>query len=833
MQSQNSSSEPHRGPASRRGKQLAPIQTNLQPKQTPTRLQRPRPVETIVYERPTVPLTSDSPQLKRRTSRGGLLALFSRAKSTKATKANGNLEIRKEEEELYGNYPANNLTGASKNGISSITQDELVKMMSPKLKMDAQSSSANATPKSKSLKKDRQLSPPKTWDPPPLFQVYPQSVKYATLAAPILSAEAILRMDRSKQVSNTKQVGVCNESGIERKESSNETNQQKLGDTSHLKAPPTDVISNLEWTTKVFVLATSGFLLQYAGEGSFDRLPEKVMQLGKDSAAFASDAIHGKYYVLQVSQAPNEDGSVTKTPSKSVLSRIGLRHDLRRSASCFLLVLDSPEEMSIWMAIVRKEIEALGGKPHRPDMGVRKTTDEVVRTLREKPSRRYLIQRDPHETSRFEQDVRSSSSDLNLDDSARGFGYGSNVAADTSSLTSTRRQSLATRISTDAPSTTHSVISADQAQLDRLRSSPRFSHASIGTKTVSTSCGPSPIPSPSRSRFPIDDAYTDRPRRKSIQTLPSPVTAHRQSFEQGVVPKSPQRQSTNNLNVRSSSPAAPNFSKRISYSNSPPGDVAVPVIPTLPTSINAHSRKSFSPARSRQISGSSDRPESIIGELPSALNKRPRVSNGVDSSSSIVTVKDLHNHNMQMPFDVTPAGRLVPRRYSSHEQSNARPPNSFFRHTPSPHPPPQGALPSIPRANTISLKSQAETQIINSGDSQAKLPALRRPTSMQIRSDPLPLSSKRSFSGATTGSGARHELSGSSAPLNSSGQYSNPSQYPRNGHHQTTVASKNVSDIAPLYSSPHITLPHIPSVSSRWPDYSMAGKNYVQGVSVS
>ena len=849
MQLPDSSSEPHRGPALRRGKQLAPIQTNLFTKQNHTRLQRPRPVETIVYERPTdqVSLTSESPQLKRRASRGGLLALFSRTKPAKATKVNGYLEVRKEEEEeLCRQNTENNFIGAAKNEVSTITQDELVKMMSPKLKQDSQSHSVDAAPRSKSLKKNRQPNYLKTWDPPPLFQAYPQSVKHASLAAPVLSAEAVLRMDRSKQVSIAKQVTEGNERGSKAKDYLTETDMQKADGADKSKPLALDHISNLEWTTKIFVLATSGFLLQYAGEGSFDRLPEKIMQLGKDSAAFASDAIQGKYYVLQISQAPNEDGSVTKGPSKSVLSRIGLRNDLKRSTSSFLLVLDSPEEMSTWMGAVRREIESLGGKSYRPDIGVRKTTDEVVRTIREKPSRRYLIQKDPHQLSRSEQEMVSPLQ-LNFDDSSQGFDYGLNLANDTPSLHSTRRQSVAGRVSTDAPSTTHSMVSIDQAQLDRLRSSSRFSYTSIGTKTVSTSCGPSPLPSPSILRFAADDNYVEDPnmcyaatadisRRKSIQTLPSPVTARQQSFDHGIAPKSPRRQSTNSPNIQTSSPTAPNFSKRFSYSNGLPANGTVPVVPALPASTN-HDTKSSPPARSRQISGSSERPESVIGELPSALSKNLKLSkshagNGVGSSASVTALKELHTQDVPIPFDVTPAGRLVPRRYSSHEHFHRRPSNGFLRHAPSLHPPPQGALPSIPRANTISLKPQAEMQNVKNSNSHLKATtSLCRPSSMQVHSDPLPLITKRSFSGATSSPHPVHGSSISSTPFKPSSQ--SVSQHPGNEKQQIMFDSKSISQVTPPCSTSPVMLQNLPPISSRWPEYSMGGRNYAQGVSVS
>lgn len=56
--------------------------------------------------------------------------------------------------------------------------------------------------------------------------------------------------------------------------------------------------TKVEWTRKIFILVTSGYLLQYASAGSFDRVPEKMMKLGKDSVAFASDAIPGKHVCI-------------------------------------------------------------------------------------------------------------------------------------------------------------------------------------------------------------------------------------------------------------------------------------------------------------------------------------------------------------------------------------------------------------------------------------------------------------------------------------------------------------------------------------------------------
>ena len=85
-------------------------------------------------------------------------------------------------------------------------------------------------------------------------------------------------------------------------------------------------------------IVLSRYLLQYSGDGSFDRLPEKMMQLGKDSVAFASDVLPGKHWVLQISQAMDADGAPT-ADSRSLFSRLSFRGaDYRRTTTSILLV---------------------------------------------------------------------------------------------------------------------------------------------------------------------------------------------------------------------------------------------------------------------------------------------------------------------------------------------------------------------------------------------------------------------------------------------------------------------------------------------------------------
>src|ERR1700753_2651433 len=142
------------------------------------------------------------------------------------------------------------------------------------------------------------------WDPPPLFQAYPQAVKHGRLQGISASTEALLRSQRNKY--NGGMDGFTNEQG------SSSTDRQRL---SVLPDTP-------DLMEKVFILVTAGRLVQYSGTGSSDRMPEKLLQLGPKSAAFACDLIPGKHWVLQVVQSVNDLNMPSVKPSRSILSRL-------------------------------------------------------------------------------------------------------------------------------------------------------------------------------------------------------------------------------------------------------------------------------------------------------------------------------------------------------------------------------------------------------------------------------------------------------------------------------------------------------------------------------
>ncbi|CAG8960863.1 hypothetical protein HYFRA_00002400 [Hymenoscyphus fraxineus] len=358
------------------------------------------------------------------------------------------------------------------------------------------------------------------WDPPPLFQAYPQAVKHATLSASTLSADAILRLNgHSRKPSLREDIGQLFEEGGNLDQSSTAIKKEKA--KSKHRRQISGSMSKAEWTQKIFVLVTSGYLLQYAGDGSSDRLPEKMMQLGKDSVAFASDAIPGKHWVLQISQALDSDGAPA-ADSRSLLSRLAFRGaDHRRAATSLLLVMDSAEDMDSWLAVVRREIESLGGKKHVSETGKSKPDDKVMQ-FKAQPSHRYLVQR-----SSDGSDPTSPTSPTR-NDGPREDIY-EEIHSDLMKPQNSRFQgSIA------------DAVTAREGQFEFSKErTNRFSVVSSGQRTLFTSHSSSPSTSPTRescstlddfspSVTPIEDARP-RPkssaaneRRRSMQTMAVP-----------------------------------------------------------------------------------------------------------------------------------------------------------------------------------------------------------------------------------------------------------------------------------------------------------------------
>ncbi|CAO2653505.1 Nn.00g029160.m01.CDS01 [Neocucurbitaria sp. VM-36] len=390
-----------------------------------------------------------------------------------------------------------------------------------------------------------------SWDPPPLFQAFPQSLKHATLQACVFPPEILMRTQSQRQhaeylrdrMDSARDLSTIAESNAETKKL--EKTHRRLISNAVLNTPTPELVN------KIYMLVTAGFVLQYAGDGAFDRLPEKVLKLGKESAAFACDLIPGKHWVLQISSHAHDDGTIDAGPRNTLLSRLRSQNaTTKKSATSFLLVLESAEEMDAWLTTVRKEIDNLGGmKAKDESIRASSSTDESSgKKSTETTSHRYLVHRDPNVVSKvapvdsplhsqYSASPRIVTSDWETDRSVRTASI-----ADSTSGQSSRRDN---RQSVEMSSVASTPISQHQIQLDQLRGRSRFSFmsnttATSGPGTRNTSRDSSPAPqSPLKESFtPIGEAEAPRSamslksfhmnpnngstasRRRSMQPLP-------------------------------------------------------------------------------------------------------------------------------------------------------------------------------------------------------------------------------------------------------------------------------------------------------------------------
>lgn len=382
----------------RRGHPLAPLQTNFsrptaaqlqaQQQQQP-RLQRPRPSEYPSTNGSEGPVPLQSP-VKRQSSKTSLRSLFGRDKAARAAAA-----PESKLAEIEESHPSSQDASQIAAQIATTSEPLSPALTSPRNMPGTPTLASPTTPRPRTtLKPSRAKSNDSKspqdqygWKPPPLFQAYPQSYKHGCLCAPAMSADSILRLHEA--------AGKV-EDGRALKQDDTKKKEQK--ERKHLRTL-SGTINKVEWTSKIYVLATTGYILQYAGEGKHDRLPEKMLQLGPQSVAFASDAIPGKHWVVQVSHNPEVDSATaTVEPPKSRLGLFGFgRSNTRRLARSFLLVFDNPDSMIAWLMAIREEIENRGG----PKLTMEKHSeeDDPVPQLRSKSSVRQMVKKDPHRIS--------------------------------------------------------------------------------------------------------------------------------------------------------------------------------------------------------------------------------------------------------------------------------------------------------------------------------------------------------------------------------------------------------------------------------------------------
>lgn len=545
----------------RRGHRLAPLNTNInqpkaaQPKVQSSRLQRPRPTDypsTNGSEGP-VPLTP----VKRQSSKSSLRSLFSRDKTTRAAAVPDSKLSEIEETQPPATAPTPVTTTQTITVPSTPVSSGL---LSPGTAASTPGLATPTTPRARATLKTSRTppreskpppKPPKPakdqcgWKPPPLFQAYPQSTKSECLMAPALSADSILRLHASMRKSgeNGRTGGSTKDETADLARKKKEQKERK-----HLRTL-SGTINKVEWTRKIYVLATTGFILQYAGEGKNDRLPEKMLQLGPESVAFASDAIPGKHWVLQISRDPTADPALPEPKSK--FSRFGFhRSSARRLVQSFLLVFENPDSMISWLTAVREEIEARGG----PKFTAEKHSDEGPEPrLRSKSSVRQMVKKDPHRVSSlFLQPQNAGNSN---EDDRQSVGGLTLQSRQSSYVSLSRRSMLDSRAGststgwTDGVPTTPTDVRASSFTSAYVPNSPPVPNGSLGNTDPGT-----PGADSSHTRSPPTSSHGKRQSVLPPSRPQVPLATRIEASQAGSRPISPDHL------TRSASPPAPNFS---------------------------------------------------------------------------------------------------------------------------------------------------------------------------------------------------------------------------------------------------------------------------------
>ncbi|EMT60675.1 hypothetical protein NOF04DRAFT_1030177 [Fusarium oxysporum II5] len=481
----------------------------LQSHHAPARRTRPPDIDTMAAEENRVPLKAE--KASRRESRLGLRSLFSRSKTHLASpETPSSFGSRTSLPETNPYFPAQPDPVFDDMPSSPRSPRPLATMFESQQSPPAQPRPVGLVRTQGSGKPAR--GPLSTWHPPPLFKAFPQAVKHMTLPATSLAPEAILRM-------HERRASTLRDENAEAPDAEGAPTEKAKVKKKH-RRNTSGHFPKFEWTNKIYVLVTSGYLLQYAAEGPFDRLPERILHLSKDSAAFASDVIPGRHWVIQVSAAAESDGT-TASDSRSLFSRWNFRATERRHVSNFLMVFETAEDMEGWISTLRREIEALGGKKTLTETGKPKAEDEVA-PLREKPSQRTLVVRDPNRLSRI---ASSSSQSPQSPDSflpPQNLQWQSQTQINRSA-TNVAEPEPAVDQPLDDNSTTNSFVSHDGRQLESLReNSNRLSFISSGQRTVVTSAGSSPASSPTVDTFPAPVEHKSSLEEAKLSPEPKP-----------------------------------------------------------------------------------------------------------------------------------------------------------------------------------------------------------------------------------------------------------------------------------------------------------------------
>jgi hypothetical protein len=581
---------------------LTPLKTDLSPR-APSMDCTPSPYQD---ER----LSTEPPTLRPKRSRRGLRNMFSRTRLNKDIsdmRSPTILEVPSDtlDENLmdFNPPPSATLSTFSSDVRSPPSLSHKASRLSLMPKALRSSVSLASISMTGTSKFSRRTTP--AWSPPPLYLVFPLAVKYADLPASALLADTTNQSIRKR---STNLVGVASKIVAEVDEAIGKTTESVR---RKRRRQPSDALPAGDATRNIFVLTSTRQLLQYAGDGESDRLPEKVLELGQESVVFVSDAIPGRHYVLQVSQAMDADGTVT-ADSKSLFSKLTSNH--RRHTTSLLLVFDGVEEMESWLAAIRREIEFLGGRKRASETDT--PAVEVDSPEEEPRDPEPLVNASPRRFSRRSLQNRHSVDSAWNHVPEMELSRGWNEGAD-----SVHRPNSFVRPSTD----TWSSVASHETPLTNItrESSHRHSYMSSGQQTLMTSGTSSPANSPTRESCGDGEEHAIAPenarpnafaiseRRRSMQTM------QHLTLDLTAASKSSRPQSTivTSRNATASPTPAPNFSLPQSSKRFSTGKAAPP--PQSAPSAPAVAKSSASLRRTRPLGLALARPLSPVQDEPS------------------------------------------------------------------------------------------------------------------------------------------------------------------------------------------------------------------------
>ncbi|KAI6877435.1 hypothetical protein KC334_g17628, partial [Hortaea werneckii] len=319
-------------------------------------------------------------------------------------------------------------------------------------------------------------------------------------------------------------------------------------------------------------------------------------------------------------------------PTSSLLSRLRFRSAADKlPASHFLLVMPSAKEMEKWMAALREEIEGVGGKEARVDTAVRQWTEEV--TGRDGFNE---LKKTPSKSHRYRVNHEEKSETATLD----GIERQADQLAE-GAQSSLRRNAP----EHDAQSTSSSIaLSEQQKRLSSIGESRRMSHA-----TVATTIAPS-----SRANSMTGSAHSEYSNKDSPEAKENVPTKSPYRMLASYAPEMESLASSRLARDRPL-PALPSSPRKLGVATSEPN------LRNAASTKKRHDSKMPSPPPSLEEAA---RPESVVGELPSPSNWNTERSPSRQASTFHAASSDAQQPALRMVEPSQPRRSSGPKSFS-------------------------------------------------------------------------------------------------------------------------------------------------------------------------